>query len=421
MDAPRRRLAGPLFAALFAATGTGCAMFGKDADTAAADEFADPGLPVRRSQAPDGPRAPTSLPPAAGPLAVPARPDPAPVVPTDAPLPPGGVVITPVSGSDAKPTPAGASSAVRVIATVGADGIITDDEVSLMMKQRARDYVTLKGAEREKKEKEVYKEELKKLIDRELILTEFLAKVKKNNPAALDGLWEQAGKMADAHLREMRTAFKLKSEADFTAALDQQGLPYKLFRRQVERQALMTMFINTILKDKNNTPTLAQVQDYYARHQDEYKTDDRVKFQHLFVSTARFDSPAHARKRADELFDAARRGADFVKLVKDHGHGDSVLRDGAGVGERRGEIQPAELDKVVWDVKAGNFSGVVPSENGFHIVKVLEREAAGTRPLDEKLQGEIRNKLMDQAGKAEREKLTAQLWRQIGVTVVDGR
>jgi peptidyl-prolyl cis-trans isomerase SurA len=414
MDAPLRRR--PLAALLAAALSSGgCGMLGHEADRQTSDTFAEPELPVRRGQA-EGPRAPSMLPPAdRTTLPVPARP-PAPVVPAAAPAD-----VVPVAGVEAKPPAEPASSAVRPIATVGADNFISDEEVSMMMKQRARDYIMLKGDERERKEKEVYKQELKRLIDRELILTEFLGRVKKNNPGAVEALWEQAGKIADAQLREMRNAFNIKTEADFTAELDKQGLPPKLFRRQLERQGLMNMFLNTVLKDKNGTPTLAQVQDHYTRHADEFKTEDRVKFQHLFVSTGRFDTAEEARRRAEELFTKARGGADFVKLVKEHGHGDSVLRDGAGVGEKRGEIQPPELEKVIWDIKPGNFSGVLPSENGYHVIRVLERDVGGPRPLDEKLQTEIRNKLTDQAIKVERDKLTAQLWRQIGVTIVEKR
>ncbi len=431
MDAPLRwrLLAAPLVAAL---AGTGCGMLSHEADRQVEESFADPSLPVRRGQAPDGPRAPTglpvptrpeapvvTLPPPAAPVRPVTKAD-TPVVPLDtAPVPPG--VITPAGGADVKPVAEKANSAVRPIATVGADNFISDEEVSLMMKQRAMDYIQLKGDERVKKEREVYKEELKRLIDRELILTEFIGRLKKNNPAAVPNLWEEAGKMADAQIRTRRTALKFKTDADFNAELTKQGMDPKLFRRQIERQSLMSTFINMVLKDKVGTPTLAQVQDYYARNPNEYKTDDALKFQHLFVSTARFNSADEARKRAEELFNAARAGTDFVKLVKEHGHGDSVLRDGAGIGEKRGEIQPPELEKVIWDIKAGNFSGVLPSENGFHVIRVLERQVAGARPLDEKMQTDIRNKLADQAFKAEVDKLTAQLWRQIGVTIVENR
>lgn len=417
MDAPLRwrLLAASLVAAL---SGTGCGMLGQEADQKANDTFADKELPIRRGQSPDGPRAPVALPPPERTiLPQPTRPE-APVVPIAAPAP---GAVTPVSGADVRPVVDKATPAVRPIATVGTDNFISDEEVSMMMKQRAMDYVLLKGDERVKKEHEVYKEELKKLIDRELILTEFIGRVKKNNAGAVDDLWQQAGKTADNQIRTRRSAMGIKTDAEFNAELQKQGFDPKLFRRQIERQALMSMFVNMVLKDKTGTPTLAQVQDYYTRHADELKTEDKVKFQHLFIATARFNSADEARKRADQLFNAARTGTDFVTLVKEHGHGDSVLRDGAGVGEKRGEIQPPELEKVIWDIKPGNLSGVLPSENGFHVVRVLERQTAGTRTLDEKLQTEIKNKLYEQAFKVELDKLTAQLWRQIGVTIVEKR
>ena len=170
-----------------------------------------------------------------------------------------------------------------------------------------------------------------------------------------------------------------------------------------------------------NCCTIAQVLDYYARNKDkpEFRTEDRVKFLQLFVSNSRFKTPAEAKAYADNLFKQAREGADFVALVKQYGHGDSPLRDGAGIGEKRGEIQPAFLEELVFSIKPGNISGVTATETGYYIVKVTERQVAGIRPFDEKLQSEIRARLMDQASKAERDKYVAELWRKIGVTIVD--
>ncbi len=410
MEALRNRslLGVLLFASALA--GAGCGLFGGEADRSVAET-------LRRGQAPEGPIAPKTL-PASEPLPVPERPS-APVLPVD--IKPGSSppIVLPVSGSDGKASAATATTSVKVIATVGADTIITDEEVSMMMKQRARDYIQLKGEDREKKEREVFREELRKIVERELILGEFLAKVKKNNPGALDELWEQAGKIADAHLRDMRQYFKIKTEAEFTIEMEKQGLPYKPFRRQVERNALMNMFLNSLLKDKTGNPTLVQIQDYYERNKGDFKTEDKIKYLDLFVSHARFNTPEETKAYAETVWRQALAGQDFVELVKKNGHGDSVLRNGQGVGDKRGEIQPADIEETLFGIKAGNISGLVPVGSGFHILKVTERDIAGHRTLDDKLQVEIREKLKNGAIKVEKDKLVAQLWRQTGVTIVD--
>ena len=61
---------------------------------------------------------------------------------------------------------------------------------------------------------------------------------------------------------------------------------------------------------------------------------------------------------------------------------------------------------------------MIASPNGWHIVKVTEREVAGTKPLDEKLQMAIKNAIQDQSTKVERDKFVAELWRKHTVTVV---
>jgi parvulin-like peptidyl-prolyl isomerase len=423
MDAPRFRRLLLLSAPLAALTaGSGCGGLTRPAVHNAEDDT------LERGQAPEGPLPPVALPPQGKPPAPiePLKsPTEAPVVPVSNPVGSAGPVVAPV---EARVVAVGdAATRVKAVATIGSGnstdgsgGIVTEEEVGLLMKQRANEYFHLKGEERERKEREVYRDSLRMLVERELILTDFLGKVKKNKPQVLPELWETAGRMADNQLRQMREGAKRKlTEAEFAAELEAQGLPYKPFRRQIERASLVNMLLGTMLRDKAGTPTLAQVQEYYERHKAEFKTDDKVKYLDLFVSTSRFGTEAEAKRYADELFQKALSGADFVTLVKQFGHGDSPLRDGAGVGEKRGEIQPAALEETVFGLKPGNISGVVATETGYHILKVTERQVAGYRPFDEKVQSDIRNKLMDRAAKSERDKMVAELWRKTGVIVVE--
>ena len=170
MDRPFRRLL--LLAVPLALAGAGC-----ETPT------------VARGQVSDGPKAPVGLPPIApGPLESPTAP---------IPVRPGPAPIEAVSAVDAA-----AVVQVKVVATVGGEVIITEDEVAMMVRERAMDYVELTGDARAKKEKEVYRDELRKLVERELVLHEFTTKIKKNKPQVMDELWERAKLNAEGQDRK---------------------------------------------------------------------------------------------------------------------------------------------------------------------------------------------------------------------------
>lgn len=75
--------------------------------------------------------------------------------------------------------------------------------------------------------------------------------------------------------------------------------------------------------------------------------------------------------------------------------GDSKFRNGAGIGEKPGEIFPQDLEPTILALKSGQIT-VKETESGFHILRVAERTYAGPKPYDEKLQAEIRRKLQNQ-------------------------
>jgi len=363
---------------------------------------------VARGQIADGPKLPT-----------------APLTPTE-PIAPQPVESQPVPVKPLNLTPVEQASAldaeavvqVKVVATIAGEVIITEDEVAMMVRERAMDYIELRGDERTKKEKEVYRDELRKLIERELILHEFITKIKKNKPQVMDELWEQAKQTAERQMKQFRQMVKLDSEEKFTAFLQAKGTEPKLFRRFFERQALTSLFLNSVFKDKQRSVSMKQIDLYYREHAKDFSVDDRAKWQHLFVSNARFNTVGEAKLYADWLAQQLNGGVDFAGLAKKHGHGESALRNGDGLGEKRGDFRPAELEATILGLKVGQTSGVIATANGWNIVRVTEREMAGTKPLDDKMQIAIKNVMIDQYTKIEREKFVAELWRKHTVTVV---
>ncbi len=345
-----------------------------------------------------------------------------PIARPQGPTAPAGPVAAPAAQPAVTPAAAASSdvaSQVRVVAMIGSDVVITDDEVLQMVRQRGAEYVRLTGTARDTKEKELFQEELRRLIERELILNDFLTKIKKNKPQVLDIVKEQAQIAVTKQMKEFKKLNNFKSEAEFTEALRMQGLSMKGLQRQLERNAMMNMFLGEVMREKGKTTSLAEVIRYYEDNPEEFKVEDKVKWLDLFVSYRRFNTTVEARQYAEQLLQQAKSGTDFVQLVKQYGHGDSPLRDGEGIGQKRGEITPTELEPAILALNAGQLSAIVPTETGFHIVKVVEREHAGYRPFDEKVQLYIRSKLAGQMQKADYDKLIESLWRKTTVRVME--
>ena len=110
-------------------------------------------------------------------------------------------------------------------------------------------------------------------------------------------------------------------------------------------------------------------------------------------------------------------GEDFAALVKAFDHGDSSLRGGIGLGEKKGEIQPAIAENVVFSLKAGEVGPVIDMGFGFHVVKVIERDYAGLEPLDEKCQAKIKKMLGNQIAEREYKRIVSDLKRTATIVV----
>jgi peptidyl-prolyl cis-trans isomerase SurA len=341
----------------------------------------------------------------------------------------GGPPVRPASLSTPQPDPKAdplrdGIPQIKVVALVGATGLVTDQEVVEAVRQRP-DLAGLAGHELQAKEKELYAAMLRKVIERELILDDMYAKLKKNGKSALiDEIKEFAGKGADQSLRGIRRELGLTSEEKFQAWLRAQGLSEPVIRRQIERQTMADEYIRSALREKGRGPGLAEVRAYYDRHPDEFKTEDRVKWLHIFISANKHASPRAAYEHAEHV--RAQTGAgmkggaggDFVALAKQYDDGVAKGTNGVGIGTKRGEIQPADVEAAVWALKPGEVSETIQTPVGYHIVKVVEREAAGPRPFDAKVQADIREKLMKQYREAEYRRVVEDLWRKGAVRVI---
>jgi hypothetical protein len=86
----------------------------------------------------------------------------------------------------------------------------------------------------------------------------------------------------------------------------------------------------------------------------------RVQASHILVET---------QDKAQDIINQLNQGADFSELARTHSIDHFSARNGGDLGEfSRGDFLP-EFDQVVFKLKAGEISGIVKTELGYHIIK----------------------------------------------------
>lgn len=311
--------------------------------------------------------------------------------------------------------------AVRIRAQVNGVAIL-DDEVRQACYRYLLEVQRLPEPERSTRQKEIINRELQSLIDREVILQDLFSRVSSVRPQYLDKLKEAARKEFKGQLRTIKAQLAkagvpAHTDEDVRKALAAQGMSLEFFRRQSERQFMAMEYMRSRIFPKiEHACGHEQIVEYYELHPAEFTVADQVTWQDIFIDASRFGSRELARRRAEEVAARARAGEDIAKLIA-FDDGDASYRHGEGHGQQRGEIRPAEAEPVLFSLQEGQVGPLIELGNGFHVVRLVKRQYAGRRPLDEAAQAEIRKKLQNALAEREYKRLLAELKRKATIEI----
>lgn len=338
--------------------------------------------------------------------------------PPPAPVSPGSTVVRsqkPEGGSSLGP--ADSRLAVRVIARVD-DLPILEQELREASFHRMAELARLPEPERSQRHKQARRQELMRLIERELIIRELL-KLKKSKPALIAQLEREAVKEYEKKIKEIKQASGLATDEQIRAALEAQSATLSGLRRQIERNYMAMQFVGGNIGPVVQAGTgLAAVRDYYDEHPEEFLDQDQVKWLDLFLDAGHYGGKAQAAAFAQNLASQILTDADFVAAVKQHDAGDARFRDGAGLGEKRGEVRPPAVEEALFNLKAGEMA-LVELDSGFHLIRAKSRTYAGRRPFDEKTQAAVRKRLQNLISEREYHKLMDDLKRKAAIVITE--
>ncbi|MBW3694531.1 peptidylprolyl isomerase [Vibrio sp. T187] len=131
------------------------------------------------------------------------------------------------------------------------------------------------------------------------------------------------------------------------------------------------------------------VEQYYQEHLDKYSSEEQRKVSHILVQG---DDEAKAQSILDEL----NAGADFATLAEEKSDDFGSADLGGDLGWIERDVMDPAFEEAAFALeKAGDTTGLVKSEFGYHIIKLEELKASEAQPLSE-VAAEIKQELVDQ-------------------------
>jgi parvulin-like peptidyl-prolyl isomerase len=129
-----------------------------------------------------------------------------------------------------------------------------------------------------------------------------------------------------------------------------------------------------------------ELKKYYKENIREFSSPPKVKARHILLRN---------QEEAEKVLSRLRGGEDFGQLAKDFSIDLPNALEGGSLGViKKGEALP-ELDKALFSLKEGDFSNIVKTEYGYHILTIDKKITINFKPFEE-VKDQIRKTILQQ-------------------------
>src|SRR5262249_48024862 len=170
-------------------------------------------------------------------------------------------------------------------------------------------------------------------------------------------------------------------EAEIKTAYEKNKGKYQVPEKRVVRYALLD--VNQIRQNTQISDDELKAQ--YQRDIQQYQVPNRVHVQHILLMTVgKTDAEIQeVRQKAEDVLKQAKKGTKFDDLAKKYSEDPGSKDKNGDLGWiTQGQTVP-EFEKTAFSLAKGSISDLVKTQYGFHIIKVLDKETAHTKPFEE--------------------------------------
>jgi hypothetical protein len=263
--------------------------------------------------------------------------------------------------------------------------------------------------------REAMRHQVALLLNRKLVFDQFRRNVPPEKMAEIE---EKLLEPFQEHeMPKLMEQLKVKDQQELERELIRLGSSLADVRRSFNEQFIFIEWIRSKVKI-NEEVSPDELLQYYQEHLADYEYPAQARWEELMVRKDRFsdsrEAYAEIARLGNEVWQRGMaqglRGPAFAEIAKAKSDGYTAKDGGLQDWTSKGALNASAIDQALFSLQLGQMSDILESDQGFHIVRVLERKEAGREPFAE-VQGKIRERLKDQRFKAEVEEYLASLRR----------
>ena len=183
-----------------------------------------------------------------------------------------------------------------------------------------------------------------------------------------------------ATLEEMREASGIPDMEVLDQYLRQQGSSLARYTETLRERMIIDTLLGQFVYGKITLLT-PEIQAYYDEHIDRFTDKAEVELQEiLFLKEGKQISAL--RSRAEEALGKLRSSEAFEDLAREYSEGPSASR-GGNIGSFKQGSMAAPIEEVVFRMEEGEVSGIIETDYGLQILRVLSKKEPYKRPVDE--------------------------------------
>ena len=172
----------------------------------------------------------------------------------------------------------------------------------------------------------------------------------------------------------------------FRETLLAQGFDYEQFRDNMESELLLQRLIE---RDVQNRIRVSQqeIDDFVDAAKNDVAERQRYRISHILIASpvsANEEQVAEATLRAEAVIASLESGDDFAQVAAANSDGARAL-EGGDLGWRTLQELPEFLASAVRDIDVGDLAGPLRSENGLHVVQLVDKQSGDLTTQSETL------------------------------------